>query len=66
MLDSLHRAYELTVAGGDFYDSGRAQTGPRTVLVDHSWDLVATPDSETRLRQSRRAAGAVASRSADV
>jgi homopolymeric O-antigen transport system ATP-binding protein len=39
MLDALHRASDLTVAGGDYYQSGHEQMGHRTVLVDHSWDL---------------------------
>ena len=49
MLDSLRRASELTVRGGDFYDSGREQTGPRTVLVDHSWELISIPSDEKQL-----------------
>jgi hypothetical protein len=43
MLDALHRASDLTVAGGDFYESGHEQMGHRTVLVDHSWDLTEAP-----------------------
>jgi lipopolysaccharide transport system ATP-binding protein len=43
MLDALHRASDLTVAGGDYYQSGHEQMGHRTVLVDHSWDLVEAP-----------------------
>jgi lipopolysaccharide transport system ATP-binding protein len=43
MLDALHRASDLTVAGGDYYESGHEQMGHRTVLVDHSWDLVEAP-----------------------
>jgi lipopolysaccharide transport system ATP-binding protein len=39
MLDAVSRASDLTVAGGDYYESGREQIGPRTVLVDHSWSL---------------------------
>jgi lipopolysaccharide transport system ATP-binding protein len=39
MLDALHRASDLTIAGGDFYQSGREQMGHRTVLVEHSWNL---------------------------
>jgi lipopolysaccharide transport system ATP-binding protein len=39
MLDALHRASDLTIAGGDYYGSGREQIGHRTVLVDHSWSL---------------------------
>jgi homopolymeric O-antigen transport system ATP-binding protein len=49
MLDALHRASDLTIAGGDFYESGHEQMGHRTVLVDHSWDLVATPSDESPL-----------------
>jgi lipopolysaccharide transport system ATP-binding protein len=45
MLDSVHRASDLTVSGGDFYGSGREQLGQRTVLVDHSWSLEPVPDS---------------------
>jgi lipopolysaccharide transport system ATP-binding protein len=38
MLDGVHRAFEMTVSGGDFYGSGR-QPHPdhRTVLVPHDW-----------------------------
>jgi lipopolysaccharide transport system ATP-binding protein len=43
MLDALHRASDLTVAGGDYYQSGHEQMGHRTVLVDHSWDLAEVP-----------------------
>jgi lipopolysaccharide transport system ATP-binding protein len=46
MLDALHRASDLTIAGGDFYESGHEQMGHRTVLVDHSWDLVEVPSDE--------------------
>jgi lipopolysaccharide transport system ATP-binding protein len=45
MLDMVHRASELTVSVGDYYGSGRGQTGHRTVLVDHSWSL--EPSLET-------------------
>jgi hypothetical protein len=40
MLDGVHRAFEMTVAGGDFYGSGR-QPHPdhRTVLVPHEWSV---------------------------
>jgi hypothetical protein len=40
MLDGVHRAFEMTVAGGDFYRSGR-QPNPahRTVLVPHEWSV---------------------------
>ena len=48
MLDALHRAADLTVAGGDFYGSGREQLGHRTVLVDHSWSLSATGEEEAQ------------------
>jgi lipopolysaccharide transport system ATP-binding protein len=44
MADALTHACELTVAGGDFYGSGRQPAGQRTVLVDHSWTLSAAPD----------------------
>ena len=39
MLDALSRSSDLTVAHGDFYGSGRAPVGHRTVLVDHTWSL---------------------------
>jgi lipopolysaccharide transport system ATP-binding protein len=40
MLDGVHRAFETTVTGGDFYGSGR-QPNPdhRTVLVPHEWSV---------------------------
>jgi lipopolysaccharide transport system ATP-binding protein len=40
MLDGVHRAFEMTVTGGDFYGSGR-QPHPdhRTVLVPHEWSV---------------------------
>jgi lipopolysaccharide transport system ATP-binding protein len=40
LLDGVHRAFEMTVAGGDFYGSGR-QPHPdhRTVLVPHEWSV---------------------------
>jgi lipopolysaccharide transport system ATP-binding protein len=40
MLDGVHRAFEMTVSGGDFYGSGR-QPHPdhRTVLVPHEWTV---------------------------
>jgi lipopolysaccharide transport system ATP-binding protein len=40
MLDGVHRAFEMTVSGGDFYGSGR-QPHPdhRTVLVPHDWSV---------------------------
>jgi lipopolysaccharide transport system ATP-binding protein len=40
MLDGVHRAFEMTVGGGDFYGSGR-QPHPdhRTVLVPHDWSI---------------------------
>ena len=38
MLDEVHNALTLTVAGGDFFGSGRSpQPDHRTVLVGHSW-----------------------------
>jgi lipopolysaccharide transport system ATP-binding protein len=41
MLDGVHRAFETTVTGGDFYGSGR-QPNPdhRTVLVPHEWSVI--------------------------
>ena len=39
MCDAVPRAADLTVAGGDFYGSGREQLGPRTVLVEHDWSV---------------------------
>jgi lipopolysaccharide transport system ATP-binding protein len=40
LLDGVHRAFEMTVAGGDFYGSGK-QPHPdhRTVLVPHEWSV---------------------------
>ena len=40
MLDGVHRAFEMTVSGGDFYGSGQ-QPHPdhRTVLVPHEWSV---------------------------
>jgi hypothetical protein len=58
MLDGVHRAFEMTVAGGDFYGSGR-QPHPdhRTVLVPHDWSVsegpavaVDAPAAETAYR----------------
>jgi lipopolysaccharide transport system ATP-binding protein len=46
MLDALHRASDLTIAGGDFYQSGHEQMGHRTVLVDHTWNLEDVPSDE--------------------
>jgi lipopolysaccharide transport system ATP-binding protein len=41
-LDWLQRACELTVREGDFYGSGQAQPAShQSVLVDHSWAVVA-------------------------
>jgi lipopolysaccharide transport system ATP-binding protein len=47
MLDGVHRAFEMTVAGGDFYGSGR-QPHPdhRTVLVPHDWTVSAPSASD--------------------
>jgi lipopolysaccharide transport system ATP-binding protein len=40
LLDYVSRAAELTVAEGDFYDSGiRPSESHRTVLVDHRWTI---------------------------
>jgi homopolymeric O-antigen transport system ATP-binding protein len=46
MLDGVHRAFEITVSGGDFYGSGR-QPHPdhRTVLVPHDWSVAGTSAS---------------------
>jgi len=46
MLDGVHRAFEMTVSGGDFYGSGR-QPHPdhRTVLVPHDWTVTGTSAS---------------------
>jgi hypothetical protein len=36
----VHRAFEMTVSGGDFYGSGRQQhPDHRTVLVPHEWSV---------------------------
>jgi lipopolysaccharide transport system ATP-binding protein len=43
MCDAVPRAADLTVAGGDFYGSGREQLGPRTVLVEHDWSVADLP-----------------------
>ena len=49
MLDAVPRASDLTVAGGDFYGSGREQMGPRTVLVQHDWSIQDLPsDGDAR------------------
>jgi lipopolysaccharide transport system ATP-binding protein len=47
MLDGVHRAFEMTVSGGDFYGSGQ-QPHPdhRTVLVPHEWSVGAPSGSE--------------------
>jgi lipopolysaccharide transport system ATP-binding protein len=44
MLDGVHRAFEMTVSGGDFYGSGR-QPNPdhRTVLVPNDWWVSEAP-----------------------
>jgi lipopolysaccharide transport system ATP-binding protein len=40
LYDSVHRAYELTVAGGDFHGSGREPPAEhRTVMIDQGWSL---------------------------
>jgi homopolymeric O-antigen transport system ATP-binding protein len=54
-LDEVHNVMVLTVAGGDFFGSGRPpQPDHRTVLVDHAWRIEPTdsqidevPDSAT-------------------
>jgi lipopolysaccharide transport system ATP-binding protein len=49
MLDGVHRAFEMTVSGGDFYGSGRQQhPDHRTVLVPHEWRVSepTTPEME--------------------
>jgi homopolymeric O-antigen transport system ATP-binding protein len=47
MMDGVHRAFEMTVAGGDFYGSGR-QPHPdhRTVLVPHEWSVSESSEPE--------------------
>jgi lipopolysaccharide transport system ATP-binding protein len=54
MLDGVHRAFEMTVSGGDFYGSGR-QPHPdhRTVLVPHEWSV-----SEARVPEADQPAEA--------
>ena len=40
MLDGVHRAFEMTVAGGDFYGSGQPpHPDHRTVLVPNEWSV---------------------------
>jgi lipopolysaccharide transport system ATP-binding protein len=40
LLDGVHRAFDMTVAGGDFYGSGRQpRSDHRTVLVPHEWSV---------------------------
>jgi lipopolysaccharide transport system ATP-binding protein len=40
LLDGVHRAFDMTVAGGDFYGSGRQpRADHRTVLVPHEWSV---------------------------
>lgn len=40
LLDGIHRATDMTVAGGDFFGSGRhPRPDHRTVLVDQIWSL---------------------------
>jgi lipopolysaccharide transport system ATP-binding protein len=40
MLDGVHRAFEMTVSGGDFYGSGREpHPDHRTVLVPYEWSV---------------------------
>jgi lipopolysaccharide transport system ATP-binding protein len=51
--DSLHRAYDLTVAGGDFYGSGREPPADhRTVMVPQRWSL--TPADEDAAEAAER------------
>jgi lipopolysaccharide transport system ATP-binding protein len=58
MLDGVHRAFEMTVADGDFYGSGR-QPHPdhRTVLVPHDWSVTgsAAPDQDAPRDETYRA-----------
>src|SRR5512132_4024288 len=58
MLDGVHRAFEMTVADGDFYGSGR-QPHPdhRTVLVPHDWSVTgpAAPDQGAPTDETYRA-----------
>jgi lipopolysaccharide transport system ATP-binding protein len=40
ILDGIHRATDMTVAGGDFFGTGRElRADHRTVLVEHAWSL---------------------------
>jgi hypothetical protein len=42
----VQRATELTVAEGDFFNSGRRlPDAHQTVLVDQAWDVETAPDS---------------------
>ena len=47
MMDGVHRAFEMTVSGGDFYGSGR-QPHPdhRTVLVPNEWTVSESSEQE--------------------
>jgi lipopolysaccharide transport system ATP-binding protein len=50
MLDHVSRAAELTVAEGDFYDSGiRPSESHRTVLVDHRWTISGSGEPHERV-----------------
>jgi len=46
-LDAVMAAVDFTVAGGDFYGSGREPTPDhRTVLVDHAWSITGSAAEE--------------------
>jgi lipopolysaccharide transport system ATP-binding protein len=55
--DWVQRAYEVTVADGDFYGTGRLPPeGHRTVLVDQRWELrEAAPAADALAPAARRA-----------
>jgi lipopolysaccharide transport system ATP-binding protein len=47
LVDGVHRACDMTVAGGDFYGTGRQPPAHhRTVLVDQSWSLESAPKAD--------------------
>jgi lipopolysaccharide transport system ATP-binding protein len=47
LLDGVHRAFDMTVAGGDFYGSGRQpRSDHRTVLVPHEWSVTDSTAAE--------------------
>lgn len=55
-LDFVRRAADMTVAGGDFFGSGRDPTANRTVLVEHTWS-VDSADGGTHLAPAASSSG---------